>query len=96
MGKTAPCWQARRTPAVAAVVAWLDGAVRIDWALLAMAGDHDGVSLEDTAEIFRDLPNDQLMIVPASKHGTFRLRPGLVNLAMREFLDPPDDGAVRH
>jgi pimeloyl-ACP methyl ester carboxylesterase len=69
---------------------------KISIPLLVMAGDHDGVSVEETAEIFRDLPNGQLMIVPASNHGTFRQRPELVNLAIREFLDAPDNGALRH
>jgi pimeloyl-ACP methyl ester carboxylesterase len=69
---------------------------KISIPVLVMAGDHDGVSVEETAEIFRDLPNGQLMIVPASNHGTFRQRPELVNLAIREFLDAPDNGALRH
>jgi pimeloyl-ACP methyl ester carboxylesterase len=50
-------------------------------------------SVEDNAEIFRDLPNGQLIIVPASNHGTFNKRPQLVNLAIREFLDQPDNAA---
>jgi pimeloyl-ACP methyl ester carboxylesterase len=58
--------------------------------VLVMAGDHDLASLEDTAEIFHDLPNGQLLIVPASNHGTFKARPDLVNLAIREFLNLSD------
>src|ERR1700691_2425352 len=56
-------------------------------------GDHDFTSIEENSEIFRDLPNGQLIIVPASNHGTFNKRPELVNLAIREFLNPPDNGA---
>jgi pimeloyl-ACP methyl ester carboxylesterase len=61
-----------------------------------MAGDHDFTSIEDNAEIFRDLPNGQLIIVPASNHGTFRMRPELVNLAIREFLERPDGKTPAH
>jgi pimeloyl-ACP methyl ester carboxylesterase len=64
--------------------------------VLVMAGDHDFTSVEETAEIFRDLPNGQLIIVPASNHGTFNKRPELVNLAIREFLDLPDSSARSH
>jgi pimeloyl-ACP methyl ester carboxylesterase len=64
--------------------------------VLVMAGDHDFTSVEDNAEIFRDLPHAQLMIVPASNHGTFTARPELVNLAIREFLDQPDSEKPAH
>ena len=53
--------------------------------VLVMAGDHDFTSIEDSAEIFRDLPLGQLIIVPASNHGTFNARPDLVNLAIANF-----------
>ena len=69
---------------------------KISIPVLVMAGDHDFTSVEENAEIFRDLPNGQLIIVPASNHGTFNKRPDLVNLAIREFLDQPDNGAVPH
>jgi pimeloyl-ACP methyl ester carboxylesterase len=58
---------------------------------LVIAGDHDFTSLEATIEIFRSLPKGQLMIVPGTGHGSFRLRPQLVNLAIREFLEQPKD-----
>ena len=64
--------------------------------VLVMAGDHDFTSIEDNAEIFRDLPRGQLIIVPASSHGTFTKRPDLVNLAIREFLDQPDSDTPAH
>ena len=63
---------------------------------LVMAGDHDFTSIEETVEMFRGLPQGQLIIVPATGHGTYELRPGLVNLAIREFLDPPDGGTRPH
>jgi pimeloyl-ACP methyl ester carboxylesterase len=69
---------------------------KISIPVLVMAGDHDFTSVEENAEIFRDLPNGQLIIVPASTHGTFNMRPELVNLAIREFLDQPDNSAPSH
>lgn len=63
---------------------------KISIPVLVMAGDHDFTSIEENAEIFRGLPRAQLMIVPASNHGTFNSRPDLVNLAIREFFDQPD------
>jgi pimeloyl-ACP methyl ester carboxylesterase len=69
---------------------------KISIPVLVMAGDHDFSSIEENAEIFRDLPNGQLIIVPASNHGTFNKRPELVNLAIREFLDRPDNSAPPH
>jgi pimeloyl-ACP methyl ester carboxylesterase len=63
---------------------------------LVMAGDHDFTSIEETVEMFRGLPQGQLIIVPATGHGTFESRPDFVNLAIREFLDPADGGALTH
>jgi pimeloyl-ACP methyl ester carboxylesterase len=57
--------------------------------ILVMAGDRDFSSLEDTARIFRALPNAQLAILPGTGHGTFAQRPELVNLVVREFLEAP-------
>ena len=57
--------------------------------VLVIAGDHDFTSIEETTEIFRGLPKGQLLIVPAASHGTFRDRPALMTLAVREFLDAP-------
>jgi pimeloyl-ACP methyl ester carboxylesterase len=67
---------------------------KISTPVLVMAGDHDLISVEETVEMFRDLPNGQLIIVPASNHATFNKRPELVNLAIREFLDPHERSAT--
>ena len=61
----------------------------IEIPVLVIAGDHDFTSIEETTEIFRGLPKGQLLIVPAAGHGTFRDRPALMTIAMREFLDAP-------
>jgi pimeloyl-ACP methyl ester carboxylesterase len=58
--------------------------------VLVMAGDHDFASIEDTVEIFRALPKGQLLILPATGHGTISDRPELGNLAMREFFESPE------
>src|SRR5271170_3387751 len=47
---------------------------KISIPVLVMAGDHDFSSVEENAEIFRDLPRGQLIIVPATNHGTFNNR----------------------
>ena len=65
---------------------------RISTPVLVMSGDHDFTSLEETVELYRGLPHGQLMILPATGHGTLQSRPDLVNLAIREFLDPADGG----
>jgi pimeloyl-ACP methyl ester carboxylesterase len=57
--------------------------------VLVMAGDHDFTSIEETLEIYRNLPQGQLLILPGTGHGTMRDRPELANLAMREFLERP-------
>jgi pimeloyl-ACP methyl ester carboxylesterase len=64
-------------------------AIRIP--VLVMAGDHDFTSIEETLEIYRNLPQGQLIILPATGHGTMSQRPELANLAMREFFERPDD-----
>jgi pimeloyl-ACP methyl ester carboxylesterase len=69
---------------------------KISIPVLVMAGDHDFTSIEENAEIYRGLPRGQLIIVPASNHGTFNNRPDLVNLAIREFLDQPDSDTPAH
>jgi pimeloyl-ACP methyl ester carboxylesterase len=66
-----------------------DSLKRIELPVMVIAGDHDFASIEETTEIFRGLPKGQLMIVPAAGHGTFRDRPTLMTLAVREFLDAP-------
>ena len=61
--------------------------------VLVVAGDHDFTSLEETAEIFRGLPHGELFVVPGTDHGTFQMRPELVNLAIAGFLERPDSDA---
>jgi pimeloyl-ACP methyl ester carboxylesterase len=57
--------------------------------VLVMAGDHDFTSIEETVEIYRNLAQGQLIILPATGHATMTQRPELANQAMREFLERP-------
>jgi pimeloyl-ACP methyl ester carboxylesterase len=66
---------------------------KISAPVLVMAGDTDFTSIEETVEIYRGLPKGQLIIVPGTGHGTFLTNPTLVNLAIREFLDPSDNNS---
>ena len=59
--------------------------------VLVMAGDHDFTPIEETIELFHNLPRGQLFILPATGHGTMQDRPELVNPAMREFLERVDE-----
>ena len=69
---------------------------KISAPVLVMAGDNDFTSIEETVEIYRGLPNGQLIILPATGHGTLLQRPELVNLAIREFLEQPVSGSAPH
>jgi pimeloyl-ACP methyl ester carboxylesterase len=64
--------------------------------VLVVAGDHDFTSIEETTEIYRGLPHGQLFVVPGTGHGTFQMRPELVNLAVGEFLERADAGLAVH
>lgn len=57
--------------------------------VLVMAGDHDFTPIEETLEIYRNLPQGQLFILPGTGHGTMSQRPDLVNLGMRQFFEGP-------
>lgn len=73
-----------------------DDLKKIESPVLVVAGDHDFASIENTTEIFRALAHGQLFIVPGTGHGTFLSQPELINLAISEFLDKPDNkGSVR-
>jgi pimeloyl-ACP methyl ester carboxylesterase len=68
-------------------------AIRIP--VLVMAGDHDDISLEETIEIYRLLPQGQLLILPASGHETMLERPDEFNRITRAFLDGKIDASAR-
>ena len=55
--------------------------------VLVMAGDHDVIPIEQTVEIYRQLPHAQLLILPATGHATMRDRPEEFDRLTREFLE---------
>lgn len=69
---------------------------KIEAPALVMAGDHDFTSIEENAEIYRGLAHGELLVLPATHHGTFGERPDLVNLAVREFLAGPSSTGAAH
>lgn len=83
-------WALWATP----VVIDADGLKRIAAPVLVVAGDHDFISIEETTEIFRGLPHGQLLILPATGHGTFKERASVLNPLIRAFLEAPDPTAT--
>jgi pimeloyl-ACP methyl ester carboxylesterase len=57
---------------------------------LIIVGDHDFMPVEPALHIAQAIPGAQLMVVPGAGHGTFVIRPELMNLAVLEFLDAPE------
>ena len=55
--------------------------------VLVMSGDHDVIPLEETLEIYRQLPHGQLCILPATGHATMQERPEEFNRLTRQFLE---------
>jgi pimeloyl-ACP methyl ester carboxylesterase len=54
--------------------------------VLVIAGDHNDISLEETIEIFRSIPDAELCILPATQHHTFGERPEWINSIIMTFL----------
>ena len=54
---------------------------------LVLVGDHDMISLEHTAELFRAIPNSQLGIVPGTTHDLAKQKAALVNRLILDFLE---------
>jgi len=86
----AKTWALWATP----VVINAEGLKKIAAPVLVVAGDHDFISIEETTEIFRGLPHGQLLILPATGHGTFKERASVLNPMMRAFLESPDPTAT--
>ncbi len=62
---------------------------KISCPTLIIVGDRDFFPAEVADHIAKAILGAQLMVVPGAGHGTFRNKPGLVNLAVLEFLDAP-------
>ncbi len=53
---------------------------------LVMVGDDDEVRLEHAIEMYRAIPDAELMIVPGTSHGLLVEKPGLCNDVILTFL----------
>jgi pimeloyl-ACP methyl ester carboxylesterase len=54
--------------------------------VLLLVGDRDGVSTEESVELFRLLPNAELAIAPASDHSFIEAKAGLFDTLALDFL----------
>ncbi len=62
---------------------------------LVLVGDHDMISLEHTAALFRAIPNGQLGVMPGTTHDLAKQKPALVNRLILDFLEQ-DPATARH
>ena len=53
---------------------------------LVMVGDDDQVRLEHAIEMYRNLPDAELAVVPGTSHGLLVEKPALCNLIITEFM----------
>jgi pimeloyl-ACP methyl ester carboxylesterase len=58
---------------------------------LVLFADDDEVRLEHAVEMFRNIPNAELAVIPGTSHGLLVEKPHLCNLIVEQFLttDPP-------
>jgi pimeloyl-ACP methyl ester carboxylesterase len=54
--------------------------------VLLLVGDRDGVSTEESVELFRLLPDAELAVAPASDHGFIEAKAGLFDALALDFL----------
>jgi pimeloyl-ACP methyl ester carboxylesterase len=54
--------------------------------VLLLVGDRDGVATEESAELFRLLPNAELAVAPGSDHGFIEAKAGLFDALALDFL----------
>jgi pimeloyl-ACP methyl ester carboxylesterase len=54
---------------------------------LFIAGDHDIIKLSHTSEMFENVGQGYLAIIPGTKHYPHKERPALVNSIIADFLD---------
>ena len=56
---------------------------------LLVFGDSDYMPFEHVLEIYQNIPNANLFIVPGAGHRTYRLEPEVFNLMAKRFFDNP-------
>lgn len=57
--------------------------------VLVMSGDKDAISLEHTINIFKNIPNSQLFVMPGATHYGAYEKPTLFNLILSDFFENP-------
>ena len=63
--------------------------------VLVLVGDRDGVSTEESIELFRLLPNAELAVAPASDHGFIEAKADLFDALALGFLMRHQNGPTR-
>jgi pimeloyl-ACP methyl ester carboxylesterase len=66
-----------------------DELLKIQAKVLIMAGDGDVIKLEHILEIYQNIPNSQLFIMPGATHFMLREESSLFNQIAERFLDKP-------
>jgi len=57
--------------------------------VLVVCGDKDVIPIEHTVEIFKTLPNAQLLVLPGCGHPTFKNAASTLNPIILSFIDAP-------
>ncbi|MBX2920923.1 MAG: alpha/beta hydrolase [Chitinophagaceae bacterium] len=57
--------------------------------VLVMAGDRDAISLTHTINIFQNISNSQLFVMPGASHYGAYEKPALFNIILSDFFDTP-------
>ena len=63
--------------------------------VLLLVGDRDGVATEESAELFRLLPNAELAVAPGSDHGFIEAKADLFDALALDFLVRHRNGSAR-
>jgi pimeloyl-ACP methyl ester carboxylesterase len=56
---------------------------------LIVSGDKDDIPVEHAVEIFKALPNAQLLVLPGTGHHTFRSAASVINPIALAFINAP-------
>lgn len=67
----------------------IDQLKKIQVPTLVVAGDHDLINIDQTIELFTNLPHSQLFIVPHATHFALLEQPGLMNDEVIRFFSTP-------
>jgi pimeloyl-ACP methyl ester carboxylesterase len=62
---------------------------KIDTPILVMSGDRDFVTLSHTLDIFKNIPNSNLCVMPGATHGATWEKPKLFQEIVTDFFETP-------